>query len=249
MRTGGTTGHSPSRRPVPTRFPEWRAAPRPDTPALTMPPPPWSAQVPGHRRQCGVHLLLVQVRRDSSDNHGRERETGEPQRACRLADVERHTGRRSPPDARPERSGRNHGLSRVEDGFRDPGLVVGRKYEYRVIGIDEALNRAEQKVNVVASGPLLSPAPAQRVTAPPKLAWTAVKRASYYNIQLIRGRKVLSVWPTRTSFQLQSAWRYKGRRYRLRPGVYRWYVWPGYGRPSAGRFGRLLGGSTFVVSG
>jgi hypothetical protein len=136
-----------------------------------------------------------------------------------------------------------------ETGFRDTGLVVGRKYEYRVIGVDEALNRAEQKVDIVATGALLSPAPAERVTAPPNLVWTAVRRASYYNVQLIRGRKVLSAWPARPSFQLRRTWIYKGRRYRLRPGVYRWYVWPGYGRVSAARYGRPLGSSTFVVSG
>ena len=136
-----------------------------------------------------------------------------------------------------------------ETGYRDTGLVVGRKYEYRVVGVDEAANRAEQKVGVVATGALLSPAPAERVTAPPNLVWTPAKRASYYNIQLIRGRRVLSAWPVRPSFQLRRTWLYKGRRYRLRPGVYRWYVWPGYGRISAARYGRPLGSSSFVVSG
>jgi len=136
-----------------------------------------------------------------------------------------------------------------ETGYRDTGLVVGRKYEYRVTGVDEAANRAEQKVGVVATGALLSPAPAERVTAPPNLVWTPVRRASYYNIQLIRGRRVLSAWPVRPNFQLRRTWLYKGRRYRLRPGVYRWYVWPGYGRISAARYGRPLGSSSFVVLG
>jgi hypothetical protein len=48
--------------------------------------------------------------------------------------------------------------------------------------------------------------------------------------------------------QLPRAWVYRGKRYRLRPGLYRWYVWPGLGRLSAGRFGRMVGGSTFVVT-
>jgi hypothetical protein len=136
-----------------------------------------------------------------------------------------------------------------EAGFRDTGLIVGRKYEYRVTGVDEAANRAEHKVNLVATGPLLSPAPAERVTSPPRLVWTPVKRASYYNLQLFRGRKVLSAWPVRPGFQLRRTWVYNGRRYRLRPGVYRWYVWPGRGRISASKYGRLLGSSTFVVTG
>jgi hypothetical protein len=136
-----------------------------------------------------------------------------------------------------------------EAGFRDTGLVVGRKYEYRVAGVDEAANRAEQKVELVATGALLSPTPAERVTSPPKLVWTVAKRASYYNVQVIfRGRKVLSAWPARPGFQLRRTWVYNGRRYRLRPGVYRWYVWPGYGRISAAEYGRRLGSSTFVVT-
>ena len=133
--------------------------------------------------------------------------------------------------------------------YRDKGLAVGRKYEYRVAGLDEAGNRAERKADVVATGPLLSPTPGERVKAPPYLVWTPVKKASYYNVQLVRGKKVLSVWPTRPGFRLRRTWVYNGRRYRLSPGVYRWYVWPGRGRITAGHYGRLLGSSTFVVSG
>jgi hypothetical protein len=135
-------------------------------------------------------------------------------------------------------------------GFRDTRLTVGRTYEYLVSGADEAANRTERKIAIVATGALLSPAPGARVSlkSPPRLIWTPVKRASYYNLQLIRGRKVLSAWPLRPGFQLPRTWIYKGRRYRLQPGVYRWYVWPGFGRISAGRFGRLLGSSTFVVT-
>jgi hypothetical protein len=133
-------------------------------------------------------------------------------------------------------------------GFIDTGLAVGRKYEYRVVGIDAAANRSERAVDIVATGPLLSPTPGARVKNPPTLDWIPVKRASYYNLQIVRGRKVLSAWPAQSSFRLRRAWSYNGRRYRLTPGVYRWYVWPGYGRISASRYGRLLGSSTFVVT-
>ena len=135
-------------------------------------------------------------------------------------------------------------------GFRDTGLAVGRTYVYRVIGVDDAANRVQRTMKIVATGALLSPVPRARISLKslPRLDWTPVKRASYYNLQLIHGRKVLSAWPVRPGFQLRRTWIYKGRRYRLRPGVYRWYVWPGIGRISAGRFGRLLGSSTFVVT-
>jgi hypothetical protein len=134
-------------------------------------------------------------------------------------------------------------------GFIDKGLAVGRKYEYRVAGIDAAANRSERQVALVATGPLLSPTPGATVKRPPPfLDWIPVKRASYYNLQIVRGRKVLSAWPAQSSFRLRRTWSYNGRRYRLSPGVYRWYVWPGYGRISASRYGRLLGSSTFVVT-
>jgi hypothetical protein len=46
--------------------------------------------------------------------------------------------------------------------------------------------------------------------------------------------------------QLRQSWTFEGRRYRLQPGLYTWYVWPGEGRPSAGRYGTMLGQAEFV---
>jgi hypothetical protein len=132
--------------------------------------------------------------------------------------------------------------------FNDTALTVGRKYRYRVSGFDQALNRADQSVVMTATGALFGPLPGERVTSPPNLVWAPVKGAAYYNLQIFRGRKVLSEWPVRPGFRLRRTWLYKGRRYRLRPGVYRWYVWPGRGRISAARYGDLLGSSTFVVT-
>ena len=96
---------------------------------------------------------------------------------------------------------------------------------------------------------LLAPRAGARVTSPPLLVWRRASRASYYNVQLYHGRvKVLSSWPARTRLQLRARWTYLGRQRQLAPGAYRWYVWPGYGRPSARRYGRLLGQSTFTVT-
>jgi hypothetical protein len=96
---------------------------------------------------------------------------------------------------------------------------------------------------------LLSPRPGARVTSPPLLRWRRVARAAYYNVQLFRGStKILSSWPVRTRLQLRAQWTYLGRQRRLTVGKYRWYVWPGYGKSSVRRYGRLLGGSTFTVT-
>ncbi len=53
------------------------------------------------------------------------------------------------------------------------------------------------------------------------LAWTPVRGATYYNVQLFHGGgKVLSMWPAHARLQLPRAWRFKGHHYRLRPGRY-----------------------------
>jgi hypothetical protein len=85
---------------------------------------------------------------------------------------------------------------------------------------------------------------------PPVLRWKAVSRARYYNVQLYRGgHLVLSAWPTRSALHLQSAWRYGNRPRHLDPGLYRWYVWPGYGARSLRHYGKLLGRSEFTIAG
>jgi hypothetical protein len=133
--------------------------------------------------------------------------------------------------------------------FADKGLRVGKKYRYTVRAFDAAANEAGRTVAVTATGALLTPAPGDRVTARPHLSWTPTRGASYYNVQLVRGGTILSVWPTKTSLTLPRSWVFQGHHYRLRRGVYRWYVWPGFGRLSAARYGGLVGRSSFLFAG
>jgi hypothetical protein len=137
----------------------------------------------------------------------------------------------------------------LSKGYVDGGLRPGRKYVYRLTGTDVAANQATKTLDFVARGALLYPAPGARVSKPPLLVWEAVKGASYYNVILVRGRRVYSAWPLKARLRLPRAWTYHGRRYKLRPGTYRWLVWPGRGPLSAGRYGRMLGGSTFTFGG
>ena len=74
-----------------------------------------------------------------------------------------------------------------------------------------------------------------------------MRGASYYNVQLFRGGKLLSTWPVRSTLQLSRTWRFGGHQYRLTSGRYAWYVWPGFGEIGLGRYGRLIGHSTFVI--
>jgi hypothetical protein len=160
------------------------------------------------------------------------------------ADTENVQVARSPGRGRAQTSTICSGRAR---SCRDAGLRVGKAYHYTVTGFDQAGNAGSASVTVTATGPLLSPPPGARVTSPPVLAWTPVARASYYNLQIVRGRKILSVWPRRPYFRLPRSWSFGGHRYRLEDGVYHWYVWPGFGRLSVAKYGNRLGGSTFVV--
>jgi hypothetical protein len=149
--------------------------------------------------------------------------------------------------------------------FTDRRLTKDIKYRYTVTAYDEAGNASVKglavKPDLSVRGPapttrstsarpaLTRPAMGARVKAPPALAWRAVPKATYYNVQLYRdGRKILTVWPGDPSFLVQRSWRYGGRTYRLTPGTYRWYVWPGFGPRSATRYGKLIGTRTFVVT-
>ena len=51
----------------------------------------------------------------------------------------------------------------------------------------------------------------------------------------------------RASLQLHRTWRFDGRRYHLKPGRYKWYVWPGFGKRKAARYGQMVGSGTFIV--
>jgi hypothetical protein len=130
---------------------------------------------------------------------------------------------------------------------RDTRVQPGVTYRYQLASLDEAGNRAVADVTAKLRA-LYAPAPGTRAHAGSVLRWIAQKGASYYNVQLFRGRrKVLTAWPVGTSFRLPATWVYAGRHYRLSRGVYRWYVWPGHGALARAQYGRLLGSSSFTV--
>ena len=106
----------------------------------------------------------------------------------------------------------------LSKGYVDRGLRPGRNYVYRLTAADAAANQATKTLEFLARGALLLPAPGERVSRPPLLVWEKVRGASYYNVILIRGRRVFSAWPLRARLRLPRAWTYHGRRYKLPPG-------------------------------
>ena len=133
--------------------------------------------------------------------------------------------------------------------FCDNTVTNGVTYTYRLVTRDLAGNESAgvQLTATPQSLYLLSPRDGAVVTRPPLLDWRSRTNATYYNVQLWRnGVKILSRHPTRSQFALQSRWAYSGRAYRLTSGRYEWHVWPGFGDPSAARFGKKLGWSAFT---
>jgi hypothetical protein len=134
--------------------------------------------------------------------------------------------------------------------YRDRGLLNGVEYRYLVRAVDAAGNHSAGKAAVVTPRVdlLRSPKDGARLKKAPKLVWKADGEADYYNAQLmLNGAKVLSVWPNRASYSLKKTWKFNGRKYTLRPGVYTWFVWPGYGARSRIDYGPMMGSRTFRI--
>lgn len=134
--------------------------------------------------------------------------------------------------------------------YLDRRLRNDVEYRYVIAAYDRAGNRSRGVVVLATPKALLLARPKAnaRVTAPPLLRWAPIPAASYFNVQLWRGKqKVLSAWPVRARYQLARRWTYDGKVRRLVPGVYAWYVWPGLGPRAAARYGAMLGSSSFRV--
>jgi hypothetical protein len=145
--------------------------------------------------------------------------------------------------------------------YTDHDVAKANNYTYTVSASDAAANASSVVIvaapggsqTVIVNGPG-GPQPttpldtAARRGALPRLKWRRVARADYYNVQVFRGRrKVLSAWPAGTHLQLRSRWSYKGRRFSLTPGSYRWYAWPGFGSRRMHKYGRMVAHRRFTI--
>jgi hypothetical protein len=133
--------------------------------------------------------------------------------------------------------------------FQDKGLHVGTHYRYTVSAFDAAANKVSRTVRMTGTGRLFAPAPGASVKRAPLFQWAAVRGATYYNVLLVRNGTIFSAWPKGTSLKLPRSWVYHGTRQRLHRGVYRWYVWPGFGARSANKYGGMVGRSSFFFAG
>jgi hypothetical protein len=136
------------------------------------------------------------------------------------------------------------------ESFLDRAVVNTLEYRYLVVSVDKDGLASAGVAATAQPKPTLLKAPKDgaRLRKAPKLRWVGNSEANYYNVQLFRGnKKILSIWPVKTTLTLQSRWKYQGHAYKLSPGVYRWYVWPGFGARKAVDYGEMLGFSTFQI--
>jgi hypothetical protein len=122
------------------------------------------------------------------------------------------------------------------------------RYSYRIESLDRAGNVSASTALTAWPSPIVAPGYLEVVHSGPLIDWRSVRRARYYNMQVWRdGRKILSVWPSRSRYRLSSNWTFRDRRHRLSEGRLTVYVWPGFGRKAAVRYGPLWGRTAFVV--
>jgi hypothetical protein len=133
--------------------------------------------------------------------------------------------------------------------FADKRVQPGVEYLYTLRAFDQAGNASGEVTTVGRPKVLtLQKMPYVPRAAPkPILQWGAVPRATYYNVQLFRGRKrILAAWPQTHRFAVPAAWKWDGRSFRLGPGHYHWYVWAGFGLRSFADY-RTVGSAQFIV--
>jgi hypothetical protein len=134
--------------------------------------------------------------------------------------------------------------------FTDRAAVNDLEYRYLVVSVDKE-GETSPGVAAVALPKrtlLKTPKDGARLRKAPMLRWVPNSEANYYNVQLFRGtKKILSIWPAKPALKLSKQWRFEKHTYKLSRGVYRWYVWPGFGARKAVDYGEMLGFSTFQI--
>jgi hypothetical protein len=115
---------------------------------------------------------------------------------------------------------------------------------YRAFALDRAGNvSATRGVRIKQPVFRLFPANGSELRGTVRLTWKKPKRASYFNVQVYLGSKrVTQAWPKSPSFKIPRSKLQRGK-------TYTWYVWPGVGAKAAGRYGTMIGKSTFKYLG
>jgi hypothetical protein len=140
------------------------------------------------------------------------------------------------------------GTRSARSTFLDQPVRNEVRFKYMVKSLDRAGNRSPASAVIGRASRILNPQWGAVVTSPPLIDWISARNATYYNMQLWRsGRKILSLWPLKSSYRVRATWTFRGVHYSLAPARYSVYVWPGFGATSAVDYGGRLGWTSFTV--
>ena len=119
--------------------------------------------------------------------------------------------------------------------YQDHAVRNGTAYTYTITAADQAGNVTQRTVRIKPGVRLLSPGPDAHLSWPSDAALDRDPEGQLLQRPALPGIED----PQRLAHacQLQAGsktWRFGGKRHRLAPGRYHWYVWPGYG-PQRGR--------------
>jgi hypothetical protein len=103
-------------------------------------------------------------------------------------------------------------------------------------------------VTTTDSPPPAPPAERPEPRAARVFAWVRAEGASHYRVEFFRGAtKIFDARPSRTRITLPRRWTFRGRRYELLPGRYRWQVRPGVGSRADARYGQPIVRATLTI--
>lgn len=132
--------------------------------------------------------------------------------------------------------------------FTDRTVANHVRYLYRIRSLDGLGNGSTPRQLSAWPTPIFSPRYSAIVHSPPAVDWNSVRNADYFNMQVWRdGRKILSVWPIGSRYQLRSSWTFNGKPHLLVGGRVTVYVWAGFGRKAAANYGPLFGQTRFTL--
>jgi hypothetical protein len=85
---------------------------------------------------------------------------------------------------------------------------------------------------------------------PRTFGWAPVAGAAAYEVEFFRaGRRIFAAKTIQPRLTLSARWTYRGRKFRLGPGVYQWDVWPIYNSATGSRRGKPIVQSRLTVTG